>query len=794
VKSRQLWIAMILSCLGAGAFVPAASSATSGAPADGSVLPFPPIPSASIAKPRLQDSVHKRRDQPQHLKPGAPNVLIILLDDVGFGQASAFGGEIRTPTLSRLADEGISYNTFHTTSICSPTRAALLTGRNHQRVGNGTIAERAVDWDGYTGVIPKTSATVAEVLRDYGYKTAAIGKWHNTPADQTTAMGPFDRWPTGHGFDYFYGFLAGETSQWEPRLVENTNQIEPPHGETYHLSEDLARHGVDWLRRHQAFAPDKPFFLYWAPGAGHGPHQIFKEWADKYKGKFDDGWDAYRERVFTRQKQLGWIPADTKLTPRAESMPSWDSIPEAQRPFQRRLMEIFAGFVEHVDVQAGKLIDELDREGIRDNTIVIYIFGDNGASAEGQNGTISELLAQNGIPNTVEQQLAALEKIGGLDALGGPKTDSMYHAGWAWAGNTPFQYTKLIASHFGGTRNPMVISWPKGIKPDKAPRAQFHHVNDIVPTIYEVLGITPPKIVDGYKQDPIDGVSLAYTFNDATAPTRKHVQYFDNNGSRAIYQDGWIAATFGPLVPWLPGAPGLAEWDSAKDRWELYNITKDFSEANDLAAKDPKRLAQLQKTFDAQARANQVHPLGAGIWLRLHPEDRIKSPYTSWTFDATTTRMPEFSAPGLGRENSTVTIDAELGDNASGVLYALGGAGGGLTLYMDKGQLVYEYNMMIIERYIARSDTRLPAGKHRIEVTTALASAQPLSAADVVLMVDGKEVARTTVKRTVPAAFSASETFDVGVDLGSPVSVDYFERRPFAFDGRISSVKVTLKQ
>jgi arylsulfatase len=760
---------------------------------DGSVLPFPPVPSASIAKPRLQDSVHKRRAEPQHLKPGSPNVLIILLDDVGFGQAATFGGEINTPTLSKLASQGISYNTFHTTSICSPTRAALLTGRNHQRVGNGTIAERAVDWDGYTGVIPKTSATMAEVLRHYGYKTAAIGKWHNTPANQTTAMGPFDRWPTGHGFDYFYGFLAGETSQWEPRLVENTNVVEPPHDETYHLSEDLAQHGVDWLRRHQAFAPDKPFFLYWAPGAGHGPHQIFKEWSDKYKGKFDDGWDAYRERVFARQKQLGWIPADTTLTPRADNMPSWDSIPEAQRPFQRRLMEVFAGFVEHVDVQAGKLIDELERQGVRDNTIVIYIFGDNGASAEGQNGTISELLAQNGIPNTIEQQLAALEKIGGLAALGTAKTDSMYHAGWAWAGNTPFQYTKLIASHFGGTRNPMVISWPKGIKPDCTPRPEFHHVNDIVPTIYEIVGITPPKVVDGFPQDPIDGISMVYTFADAKATARKKVQYFDNNGSRALYQDGWVAATFGPLVPWLPGAPGIAAWDSAKDKWELYNITKDFSEANDLAAKDPKRLAKLQKTFGEQAKANKVYPLGAGIYLRLHPEDRIKTPYTSWQFDATTTRMPEFTAPGLGRESSAVTIETEFGDNASGVLYALGGSGGGLTLYMDKGHLVYEYNMMIIERYIARSESKLPAGKRRIEVTTLFESSMPLSPAEVVLKVDGQEVARTTVTRTVPAAFTASETFDVGVDLGSPVSLDYFDRAPFRFDGIISSVGVQLK-
>lgn len=492
------------------------------------------------------------------------------------------------------------------------------------------------------------------------------------------------------------------------------------------------------------------------------------------------------------QKQMGWIPADTKLTPRAESMPGWDSIPEAQRPFQRRLMEIFAGFVEHADVQAGRVVAELDRLGIRDNTIVIYIFGDNGASAEGQNGTISELLAQNGIPNTVEQQIAALDKIGGLDVLGSPKTDSMYHAGWAWAGNTPFQYTKLIASHFGGTRNPMVISWPKGIKPDHTPRPQFHHVNDIAPTLYEIIGIKPPKVVDGFVQDPIDGVSLAYTFGDPKAPTRKKVQYFDNNGSRAIYQDGWIAATFGPLVPWLPGAPGLATWDSAKDKWELYQITKDFSEANDLASKEPKRLADLQKVFDEQARANKVYPLGAGIWLRLHPEDRIKSPYTSWRFDATTTRMPEFSAPGLGREDNAVTIDAELGENASGVLYALGGAGGGVTLYMDKGDLVYEYNMMIIERTIARSAAKIAAGKRHIEVTTRLESPKPLSPAEIVLKVDGQEVARATVTRTVPAAFSASETFDVGIDLGSPVSLDYFDRRPFKFDGKIDKVEVRL--
>lgn len=455
-------------------------------------------------------------------------------------------------------------------------------------------------------------------------------------------------------------------------------------------------------------------------------------------------------------------------------------------------MEVFAGFVEHVDVQAGKVIDELERLGIRDNTLVIYIFGDNGSSAEGQNGSISELLAQNQIPNTIAQQLAALDRLGGLDALGGPKVDNMYHAGWAWAGDTPFQHTKLIASHFGGTRNPMAISWPKGIAPDKTPRPQFHHVNDIAPTIYEILRIQPPEVVDGFTQDPIDGTSLAYTFADAETPGRKPIQYFDNNGSRGLYRDGWFAGTFGPLTPWLGVSPGLATWDPNKDVWELYNLDDDFSQANNLAAQEPQRLEAMKALFVEEAKANDAFPIGAGIWLRIHPEDRIKTPYTSWQFDTTTTRMPEFTAPGLGRESNHVTIDAEFGENASGVLYALGGASGGVTLYMDQGHLVYEYNMMIIERYGVGTADKLTPGRHRIEVDTTIA--KPGAPAEIVLSVDGQEVARTTVARTVPAAFTASESFDVGLDLGSPVSLDYFDRRPFAFDGTIDSVRVSLKQ
>lgn len=758
----------------------------------GKVLPFPPIPSASTAGPTLAKSTHKRRPQPDYLPKDAPNVLIILMDDVGFGQAETFGGEVHTPTLTKLRNEGLAYNTFHTTSICSPTRASILTGRNHQRVHSGTIAERAVDWDGYTGVIPKTSATIAEVLTEYGYKTAAFGKWHNTPADQTTSMGPFDRWPTGHGFEHFYGFLAGETSQYEPRLVENLNNIEPPRDENYHLSEDIAEKAIEWLKRHRAFTPDKPFFMYWAPGAAHGPHHVSKEWADKYKGKFDEGWDAYREIVFDRQKKLGWIPKDTKLTERHKTMAAWESIPESEKAFQRRLMEVFAGFAEHADVQAGKLVDSLEELGLKENTIVIYIWGDNGSSAEGQNGSISELLAQNMIPNTIKQQMDTLEELGGLEVLGSSKTDNMYHAGWAWAGTTPFKHTKLIASHFGGTRNPMVISWPKNIKHDDIPRQQFHHVNDIAPTLYDIIGIEQPKSVNGFKQDPIDGVSMKYTFEKPKAKGKKKTQYFDNNGSRGIYHEGWFACAFGPLYPWLTVSPGLMEWEPDKDVWELYDLRKDFSQHNDLAAKHPDKLEKLKKLFLEEAKKNKAFPIGAGIWLRLHPEDRIASPYNSWTFDETTVRMPEFTAPGLGRQSSKVVIDLETGENANGVLYSLGGFSGGLSLFMENGKIVYEYNMMMIERYTGETKAALSPGRHEIEVVTKILSPKPLSEATITIKVDGKEQAVVKVGRTVPAAFTASESFNVGIDLGSPVSIRYFDKAPFKFEGKIHTVKVDL--
>lgn len=754
------------------------------------VLPFPPVPSASIANETLAESTHKRRAQPDHLPKDAPNIIIILMDDLGFGTPSTFGGGVNTPTLTKVFKEGIAYNEFHTTSICSPSRAALLTGRNHTHVGNGTIAERAVDWDGYTGIIPKEAATVAEVLKDYGYSTSAFGKWHNTPANQTTVAGPFDYWPVNYGFQHFYGFLAGETSQYEPRLINDFTPVEPPKDEKYHLTTDLADHAIEWMNQHKSYAADKPFLLYFAPGAGHAPHHIFKEWADRYKGKFDDGWDAYREKVFKRQKELGWIPKNAMLTARDKTMASWESIPKSERAFQIRMMEVFAGYVEHADHEVGRVLDALEANGQKDNTIVFFIWGDNGSSAEGQNGSISELLAQNGVSNTIQQQLDALNKLGGLDAIGGPLLENNYHAAWAWAGNTPFKHTKLVASHFGGTQNAMVVRWPKMIKPDNTPRSQFHHINDVVPTIYDILNIKAPKVVNGFEQMPIDGVSFKYTFNDAKAKEVSKVQFFDNNGSRGVYKDGWYACTFGPLYPWIPAQKGLAEWDSTKDVWELYNIKEDYTQFNDLASKNPQKLKELQEVFNEEAKKNKDYPIGAGIWLRIHPEDVIKAPYTSWTFDETTKRMPEFSAPGLGKKSNKVVADVEIKENASGVLYALGGSGGGVTLFMDNGKLVYEYNMLIIERYNVESSAKIPAGKHKIEVLTTIA--KPGAPAEIVISVDGKEYAKGEVKRTVPVAFTASETFDVGEDLGGPVSIRYYKKAPFKFDGKINSVKVDL--
>ncbi len=756
----------------------------------GDVLPLPQAPSASVAGKILAQSKHQRRVHPNPLPKDAPNVLIILLDDAGFAQADTVGGPIHTPTLSRIANTGVKYNAFHTTAISSATRASLLTGRNHHAVGSGTVAEVGTDWDGYTGEIPKTSATIAEVLQHYGYATAAFGKWHNTPNLDITPMGPFDRWPTGHGFDHFYGFLGGETSQYEPRLYRGTTPIEPPHDPKYHLTEDLAEQGVTWLRQRKALTPDRPFFMYWAPGAVHAPHHVFKEWSDKYKGKFDGGWDVYREQVFARQKELGFIPQDAKLNPRHESLPAWDSLGEEEKKFQARLMEVYAGFLEHTDTQAGKLVDELERQGIRDNTLIFYVFSDNGASAEGGAGSINEMVALNGMVIPAATHMQILQKYGGLDALGGPTVENHYHAAWAQAGMTPFQGTKLVAGFFGGTRVPLAISWPNKIKADAKVRGQFHHVNDIAPTIYDVIGIKPPKMVNGFEQDRIDGISMAYTFSQADAAPKKLTQYFEVFGSRGIYHEGWMASIFGPRVPWAPDPKALVAWQPENDKWKLYNIQKDYSQSEDLAEAQPAKLKELDQQWETEAVANKVYPLGAGFYPLLDPSAMNKLPYTEFHFDTTVNRIPEFTGPNLRSIHSLVTVDADLPANAEGVLYAVGNCAGGVSLFIDQGVVVYEYNGLMLARTQLRSTGPLPVGRCKIEVRTKPLAPQMGAPVELTLTVNGVQMAQANTPFSVPLNFSITGTVDVGVDLGSPIALEYASRAPFRFNGTIHDVHI----
>ncbi|MDP3846465.1 MAG: arylsulfatase [Pseudomonas sp.] len=742
--------------------------------------------------------------------PAAPNILIIMLDDAGFAQADTVGGEIHTPTLSRISQSGIKYNAFHATAISSATRAALLTGRNHHRVGNGTVTEAATDDAGYTGIIPPTAATLPQVLHEHNYSSAAFGKWHNTPAHEVVAKGPFNHWPTSYGFDHFYGFMGGESDQYSPLLVNDTTLIESPHDPKYHFTEDIAQKAIEWIDQHQATQPDKPFFVYWTPGAVHAPHQVFQEWTDKYKGKFDSGWDAYRQRAFERQKALGWIPADTKLSPRPAELPAWDSLSAEEQKFQARLMEVYAGFLEHTDTQAGKIVDELERLGVRDNTLIFYVLSDNGASAEGMQGSISSLVGLNGIQTTPQQQMAALDKIGGLAALGGPKVEPHYNAAWAWAGMSPFVGTKLVAGYFGGTRTPLAVSWPNQIKPDATVRGQFHHVNDIAPTIYDILGITPPAELNGQPQLPIDGISLAYSFDNAAAENRKKQQYFEVMGSRAEYADGWVAAVLGPRKPWVADQTGLVsfagklaivlnqnligdyfgwlKWKPEDDQWALYDLNNDFGQAEDVAAAHPEKLAELKDKFAQDAKANHVYPIGVSFDMLVRP--RHYDDQAQWHLPGSASRIPEFAAPNIKSHNNRVSVDAELPANANGVLFALGGIGGGLSLYLQDGRLTYEYNGFGLVRTKLQASEPLPAGRAQIAVELNMSSRFRGAAADVSLSVNGVQVAENTVPFTAPIAFSATETLDVGLDRGAPVSLDYFDQAPFAFNGVINDVHI----
>ena len=742
----------------------------------------------------MQESTYSPLPAPKYLPDDAPNILVVLIDDAGPALPDCLGGDVHTPNLQAVKDAGVGFNRFHTTAMCSPTRASLLTGRNHTFVGNGQICELANDWDGYSGKIPKSCALQADVLRNYGYATAAWGKWHNTPATEITAAGPFDNWPTGLGFEYFYGFLAGEASQYEPHLVRNTTVVMPPSSpeEGYHISEDLADDAINWLQTHKALRPDKPFYMYWASGALHGPHHVNKEWADKYKGKFDDGWDAYRERAFKNAKAKGWIPENAQLTPRHPRMAAWDSIPEHQKPFQSRLMEVLAGFAEHTDHQVGRILSEVERLGYEENTLVVYIWGDNGSSGEGQDGTISELLAQNAIATEIDEHIKVLDDLGGLDAIGSPLVDNMYHAGWAWAGSTPYQGLKLMGAYFGGTRNPMAIKWPKRIKPDPKPRAQFHHCNDLVPTIYELVGITPPKVVNGVEQDPVHGTSFAYAFNAPDAPGQLKTQFFDIFGSRSVYHDGWMAGAVGPRLPWVQGVDlSILTWSPDTDDWELYNLEEDWSQSRNIADQHPEKLQMLKNLFLVESAKYKNLPIGGGLWtIIFHPEMKVAPDATSWELPGSITRIPEPCAPRLGALDNKVVIDMEIPENASGVLYKLGANSGGLTVFMDQGILTYEYNLFIIERIKLRSSEPLAAGRHQLEILTQHTDDNPRGPLSIKCTLNGNPLIEGIVPRPAALIFTANDCLDVGQALGSPVSMDYRDRAPFKFNGTIHTMKV----
>jgi arylsulfatase A-like enzyme len=559
------------------------------------------------------------------------------------------------------------------------------------------------------------------------------------------------------------------------------------------LTEDLAEKAIQWIRTSRTLDPETPFFIYFTPGAVHGPHHIFKEWADKYDGKFDEGWEALRTMTFEKQKELGWIPQDAVLNPLMNKMTKWDDIPKSQREFQTRLMEVYAGFLEHTDVQYGKVVDEIERQGLLENTLIIYINSDNGPSAEGTNGTISELLSVNTMPSTVEQQIESLNKdYGGLDALGGPTLDAMYHHGWTYAGTSPFQGVKLLAAYMGGTRTPLVISWPEKIKHDGKVRNQFHHVNDIAATLYDILEITPPKVINGVEQQPLDGKSMLYSFNDPNATGVKKTQYFEIMGSRGVYHEGWFAGTFGPKAPWAVDPTGVVNMDPENDTWELYNLEKDFSQSKDLAKENPDKLAELKAVFDKEATENLVYPIGAGFYtIFFSPSEMPSSTLTEWDFYEGQSRIPEAIAPKfLSGRSSLVVIDAQIDKDAEGVLFAVGGISSGFTVYMDKGLLKAEYNAMTLNRYKAASTSAIATGKVKIEVKTQYDTQERLAPATLTLTVNGKEVAKTRIERSVPSLHTFGETFDVGIDHGAPVAMDYLDRAPFKFNGKIEKIHI----
>ena len=753
---------------------------------DRTVLPVPEPKYPPITELDARNAKAPKRFEVKAPK-GAPNVVIVLLDDIGFGQSSAFGGPIKMATLDKLAADGLRYNDFHTTALCSPTRTALLTGRNHHVNNAGAIMELATGFPGNTGIRPQSVATLAEMLRLNGYSTAAFGKYHETPPWEVSVSGPYDRWPTGSGFDKFYGFIGGETNQWAPAIFDGTIRVETPHDPNYHFTVDMTNQAIAWMQAQHSLTPDKPFYVYFATGALHAPHHAPKEYIKRYKGKFDEGWDKLREETFARQKQMGVIPPNAELTKRPKEIPSWDSQTPEQKKLEARQMETFAGFGEHTDEQVGRLVDALEEMGVMDNTLFIYIVGDNGASAEGgPEGAYNEMMALNGIINTAEINMPHLEE------WGSPSTFPHYAIGWAWAGDTPFQWTKQIASHYGGTTNGVVIHWPARIKAKGEFRSQFTHVTDIAPTALEAAGLPFPRSVNGTVQRPFDGTSMVYTFDHPQAKETHTTQYFEMFGNRGIYHNGWVAATR-HSIPWLMAAnPPLS-----KDTWELYNMTEDFSQAHDLAAKNPAKLRELLGVFTREAIKNHVLPIDDRRAERFNAAiagrpDLIGS-RTSLTVYPGMTGITENAFINVKNRAYTITAPVELRDATThGVIIAQAGAFGGWVLYMKDGKVHHEYNYFGFEYTNIAGRSALSAGKHEIKYEFVPDAAMPGTGGKCLLYVDGQKVAEGHIPRTQPFAFSGDEGVDVGVDSETAVSKDY-KPEDSKFTGKIMKVTVDVK-
>jgi arylsulfatase len=725
--------------------------------------------------------------EPLRPPKGAPNVLIVLLDDVGFGASSAFGGPVHTPTAERLAKNGLKYNRFHTTALCSPTRQALLTGRNHHSAGMGGITEIATSAPGYSSVRPKATAPLPEILKLNGYSTAQFGKCHEVPVWETSPMGPFNQWPTGSGFEHFYGFLGGETNQWVPAIYRDTVPIEPPDDPNYHFTVDMTDRAIEWIGQQKALMPDKPFFVYFAPGATHAPHHVPKEWADKYKGKFDKGWDAVREETLARQKKLGVIPADAELTKRPSEIPAWDEMPAALRPVLAREMEVYAGFLEHTDYHLGRLIDALDKLKELDDTLIFYIIGDNGASAEGTvTGTFNELLTLNGITGVETPEF--LKKR--IDEFGSPEAYNHYAVGWAHAMDAPYQWTKQVASHWGGTRNGTIVHWPDGIKAKGETRSQFHHVIDVAPTILEVANLPHPTIVNSIQQRPLEGFSMRYSFDDGKAADAHETQYFEMFVNRGIYHKGWTAVTR-HSTPWLMTAT-LPAFDD--DVWELYG-PDDWTQAHNLAKENPQKLHELQRLFLIEATKYNVLPLDDRRVERLNSDlagrpNLIKGK-TQLLFGGMG-RLTENSVLNLKNKSHSVSAQVVVADGPpEGVIIAQGGKFGGWALYAKDGKPAYCYNFAGLKSFTIYGDGAIPEGEHQVRAEFAYDGGGLAKGGTVTLYIDGKKCGQGRVEMTMPMLFSGDETCDVGVGTGTAVSADYPERGN-EFTGKVKWVQLDI--